>query len=71
MDGLHTIDLTLRITCEAADAARFPLPAATWREVCRAVAETLALDGRFTVAPQAISWPSRTEADPDTNRSEA
>jgi hypothetical protein len=47
MDDLHTIDLTLRITCEPADAARFPLSSAIMRATCRAVAEALALNGRF------------------------
>jgi hypothetical protein len=55
-ETLKTIDLTLRITCEAADAARFPPPSPTMQAVCRAVAETLALGGRFYVAPITIKW---------------
>ena len=58
MDELNTIDLTLRITCEAEDAARFPPPSSTMQAVCRAVAEALALNGRFYVAPITIKWPT-------------
>ncbi|MCC6607944.1 MAG: hypothetical protein IT327_32360 [Anaerolineae bacterium] len=63
MDDLQTIDLTLRITCEPADAARFPLSAATMRATCRAVAEALALNGRFYVALLAVSWPASSQLD--------
>ena len=63
-EELKTIDLTLRIPCEADDAARFPPPSSTItsaslstrQAVCRAVAETLGLDGRFYVAPVSIEW---------------
>ncbi len=56
IDELETIDLTLRIICEPADAARFPHPSMTMQAVCRAVAENLELNGRFYIAPVRIAW---------------
>ena len=56
IDELETIDLTLRIICEPADAARFPHPSMTMQSVCRAVAENLELNGRFHIAPVRIAW---------------
>ena len=67
MDELKTIDLTLRITCEADDAARFPPPSSTMQAVCRAVAEVLALDGRFYVAPITIKWTTGERGDQNNN----
>ena len=55
-DALETVDLTLRIICEPADAARFPPPSTVMQTICRAVAETLELNGRFYIAPVRIAW---------------
>jgi hypothetical protein len=65
MNDRQTIDLTLRITCENHDVARFIPTAATSRAICRAVAEALGLEGRFHVALDTIAWPTREEADTD------
>ena len=56
LDNLEEIELTLRIICEPADAARFPHPSMTMQAVCRAVAENLELNGRFHIAPVRIAW---------------
>jgi len=56
IDALETVDLTLRIICEPADAARFPPPSTVMQTICRAVAETLELNGRFYIAPICIAW---------------
>ena len=56
IDTLETIDLTLRIMCEPANAARFPPASTVMQAVCRAVAETLELNGRFYIAPVRIAW---------------
>lgn len=61
MNDLHTIDLTLRIICEPADATRIALSGASLGAVCQAAADALALDGRFYVAPRSITWVSRGE----------
>jgi len=61
-DALETIDLTLRIICEPADAARFPPVSTVMQEICRGVAETLALNGRFYIAPVRIVWNPDSQA---------
>jgi hypothetical protein len=66
-EALKTIDLTLRITCESADASRFPPPSPTMQAVCRAVAETLGLDGRFYVAPISIRWQPEGQGEHSNN----
>ena len=65
MNDRQTIDLTLRITCENHDVARFIPTAATSRAICRAVAEALGLEGRFHVALDTIVWLTRGETDTD------
>lgn len=55
-DALETVDLTLRIICEPADAARFPPVSTVMQKICRRVAETLELNGRFYIAPVRIVW---------------
>ena len=56
IDTLETIDLTLRIICEPADAAHFPPASTVMQAVCRAVAETFELNGHFYIAPVRIAW---------------
>jgi len=55
-DALETVDLTLRIICEPADAARFPPVSTVMQTICRGIAETLELNGRFHIAPVRIAW---------------
>ena len=66
-EALKTIDLTLRITCESADASQFPPPPPTMQAVCRAVAETLGLNGRFYVAPVTIRWQPESREEQSNN----
>jgi len=62
IDALETVDLTLRIICEPANPARFPLASTVMQAVCRAVAETLELNGRFYIAPVRIVWNPDSQA---------
>jgi hypothetical protein len=63
MNDLHTIDLTLRIVCEPDDAIRVALSGTELYAVCRAVSETLGLNGRFHVVPHSATWVTGGGAD--------
>ncbi|MBK8986273.1 MAG: hypothetical protein IPM39_09355 [Chloroflexi bacterium] len=71
MNDLHTIDLTLRIVCEPDDAVRVALSGTELYAVCRAVSETLGLNGHFDklsagcfhVAPHSVTWVTGGGAD--------
>ncbi len=65
MEGLEQIQLTFHIVCEPEDAMRLALlKPETSRVLSKSVAETLALTGRFHVAPLRIVWTREEEPDP-------
>ncbi len=62
LEGLEQIELTFHIVCEPEDAMRLALlKPETSRGLSKAVAETLALTGRFHVAPLRIVWTREEE----------